>query len=164
MSLTGPIKTPAQLVAERIYAINANLLQTLQDSLSEGYRTFWANAQGVPPQDVADALGTDAAQMMYWHQQLAVITGQICQSSGRPFTVPTSIPENWAYTVGEDGLLTLTFTAPVVVPEPEPEPIPEPVVEPEPEPIPEPEPEPEPTPEPTPPVDPTPDPEPPVEG
>ena len=119
MSLTGPIKTPAQLVAERIYAINANLLQTIQDSLSEGYRTFWSNAQGVPPQDVAAALGTDAAAMMYWHQQFALLAGQVCQSSGRPFTVPTSIPENWSYTVGSDGLLTLVFTPPVVVP-PEP--------------------------------------------
>ncbi|MEI8374814.1 MAG: hypothetical protein WCJ35_18475 [Planctomycetota bacterium] len=138
MSLTGPIKTPAQLVAERIYQINSNLLQTLQDSLSEGYRTFWSNAQGVAPQDVADALGTDAAAMMYWHQQLALVAGQICVSSGRPFTVPTAIPESWAYTVGSDGLLTLTYTAP---------PVPELPVAPEPEP----------------PIDPTPDPVPPVD-
>lgn len=126
MSLTGPVKTPAQLVAERIYAINSNLLQTLQDSLCEGYRTFWSNAQGVSPQDVADALGTDAAQMMYWHQAFALQAYQVCEQSGRPFFVPTSIPEGWAYAVGEDGLMTLTYTPPVV-PEPEPTPEPDPI-------------------------------------
>ena len=112
MSITGPIKTPAQVIAERIYAINVHLLQVMQDSLSEGYNTFWHNSHGVTPQEVADALGTDAAAMMEYHQRLGLMAQEICAAGGVAFEVPLSIPDTKQYALdSQTGLLTISKKA-----------------------------------------------------
>ena len=57
MGLTTDTTTPAQIAAQRIRDIDATILANLQAGLVESYNTFWHNAQGAAPQQIAAILG-----------------------------------------------------------------------------------------------------------
>ena len=118
MPITSTATTPAQVAAKRIREISAEMLAYNQARLSEVYATFWSNGQGATPQQIADALGVDAAPSFAFHAQFAAAAVAVCQHDGLTPTVPTAIPDGWSYAVDpQTGLMT--FTAPVV-PDPAP--------------------------------------------
>ena len=88
MALTHDTVSSAQTAAKRIREINATIYQELTAGLVEAYNTFWRNAQGAAPQEVADAMGIDAARCFQMHMALTTVLAQLCQMDEIPLGVP----------------------------------------------------------------------------
>lgn len=121
MAITTERLTPAQNAAKRIREIDAAMLAALRAGLIESYNTFWRNAQGAAPQEIADALGPDAAVGLQAHAALAAVVVEVCQYDGLDPGIPTAIPEGASYAIGADGRMSVEYTPPPPLDEPPPE-------------------------------------------
>ena len=108
MGLTTDTTTPAQIAAQRIRDIDATILANLQAGLVESYNTFWHNAQGAAPQQIAAILGADLAFGMQQHYALGQVVIAVCEHDGLTPGVPNAIPNGWTYTVNADGTLNIS--------------------------------------------------------
>ena len=128
--------TPAQAVADAMKRDARDTFSLLERIFTNGARNFWTN-QNATPAEIAAALGTSGVELFQLHWRIGELLASI-----RPDAIAEGMSVVGAYTMNEDGTVTIVLT-----PEPTPEP---PAPEPEP-PAPEPTPEPpSPTPEPTP--------------
>ena len=108
MGLTTATTTPAQIAAARIREIDAAMLANMQAALVESFNTFWNNAQGATPQEIAAVLGPDCTFGFQMHVYFVNGVITVTTHDGLPVDVPTSIPPGWMYSVAADGTMILT--------------------------------------------------------
>jgi len=92
----------AEEAANSLVRIAKNTFGKILNSYSNGVQTFWNNPRATP-QEIADALGTDASEIFSLHYQL----GQLIASVD-----PTLLEETsnliGNFTQNEDGTVTIT--------------------------------------------------------
>lgn len=106
MPITVPAQAPAEKAVDAIRRINTDLLAVLQDKLTEVYKLFW-QSHDATPQEIAAAFGTDAAFSFAQHAGLVEHVAEICAHDGLTMRTPDSIPSGWAYSISNDGTMTL---------------------------------------------------------
>ena len=107
MGLTNAAVTPAQVAAQRIRDIDAAMLANMQAALNESFNTFWANAQGATPEEIAAVLGTDCTFGFAMHAYFVQGVCQVAAHDNLSPEVPTSLPPGWTYSLNPDNTLKL---------------------------------------------------------
>jgi hypothetical protein len=104
----GPQVPPATQAANRLKQMARQSYLQMAQAYNQGAKIFWANGQGATPNEIAAALGTDAAEVFTLHYLLGQLLAGV---------KPDSITEGQALigqaTLNEDGTVT--------IPEPTPE-------------------------------------------
>lgn len=94
-------------VADRIKRMAATGFRQLSQIQAQGIQTVWNNPRGLTPQQVCDALGTDAGLIFQMHGQLTDAAVAMATADGLEYT--PALPTN-AFTVNEDGTVTVLET------------------------------------------------------
>lgn len=76
-----------------------NLFEQMKLTFADGMRMVWANPDGLTPQEVFDAFGTDAAELVRLAQILKDAVNKAV-----PGTFPTTAPD---FTINKDGTITV---------------------------------------------------------
>lgn len=107
--LTQPSSIAAKQDAAkaRIAAITRAVWNDLQIRQRDGMELFWQNPDGLTPQQVADAFGTDAAKLFTFNTALVEFLVAVGTSEGVAPNI--SAPTN-AFTVNPDGTVTVLET------------------------------------------------------
>ena len=88
----------AERAALDLLRMTKQTFELMSSSFNRGSQQFWNNNDGATPQEIADVLGTDAAEMFQLHAKLGQLLGEI---------KPESITEGLSYvgniTYNEDG-------------------------------------------------------------
>ena len=79
-----------------------NCLTQLTTLVNAGTRLVWNNPTGATPQQVCDALGTQAGAVFAAAQGLALLLEQVTG------VLPATTPANWSAVVNADGTVTVT--------------------------------------------------------
>lgn len=92
----------ADMIAKRILQQTRQTFRTMTEAFNQGSRTFWQNYQGFSPEQLAQALGTNAREVFELHYAL----GQFINS-----IQPEAINEGWSiignFTMNDDGTVTI---------------------------------------------------------
>lgn len=105
MSILDEVAQPVDPAVEAAEQLKTHLRQTYRyivAAFTEGAELFWTNPQGIPPADIAAALGTDAAEIFNLHWQL----GQFI-ASVRPEAVQPGLSLVGEFVINEDGSVTV---------------------------------------------------------
>jgi len=115
----GTPPNPADLIAEGFRQHARSIYQQLISSFNGGSKEFWRNTQGVSPEEIAAALGTDAVEIFQLHHKIGTLLAEI-----NPAVIAEGLSVVGEFTYNEDGSLTIVST-PEEIPELMPEPTPE---------------------------------------
>lgn len=110
---------PGQGAAERLKQQTRQTFQQLVMAFNQGSRFFWKNNDATP-QQIADALGTDAREVFQLHGQIGTLLATV-----KPEAVAPGLAVVGTFTYNADGTVTITGPAPEPTPEPTPDPAPE---------------------------------------
>jgi hypothetical protein len=115
------IRPPAdKMAAERLIRMTKNTFEQMVMSFNEGSMLFWNNRMGASPEDIAEELGVNAAEVFALHGKLGVLIGEV-----KPEKIREGLSVVGNFTMNEDGTVT-------ILPPPEPEIMPSGEVPPEP--------------------------------
>jgi len=94
---------PAKQAAIDLIRTTQHTFGMMTHAFNEGSRKFWSNPDGATPQQIADELGTDAAEVFQLHSKLGTLLAEVD---------PTSVTEGLSivgnFTMNEDGTVTVT--------------------------------------------------------
>lgn len=90
-------------VARRIKQDAANTFEMMVRTFNEGAETFWRNRRGLTPQQIADQLGTDAAEVFDLHYRLGQLISQV-----DPNSIAHGLSLIGTVVVNEDGTITVS--------------------------------------------------------
>jgi hypothetical protein len=110
------IVPPSSIAANALVSEARDVWTRISSSFTEGAKYFWANPQGLPPQDIADALGSAAQEVFSLHALIGQLMEQV-----KPGSTAAGMEVVGTVEYGEGGVVTVTPK-----PLPEPEPVPEP--------------------------------------
>ena len=116
---------PVARVANQLINMTIRSYQQMVDSFNRGAIMFWKNPQGLTPDEIAEALGTNAQEVFALHYKLGQLIGSV-----KPEAIAEGVSLIGEFTYNEDGSVTIVH----------PEPTPENTYEPTPEVTPEPTP------------------------
>lgn len=105
-------QTRAELIVGTIRDTTLSTYQQLVITQAEGIKKLWKNPQATP-QQLCDAMGTDAAKVFSAHAKLTTLLLELAPMLGRTF-VP-ALPEK-NFTVNPDGTVTV-LDEPFALPE-----------------------------------------------
>lgn len=105
---------PATRVANHLVSMTVRSYQQMVDSFNRGAIMFWQNPQGLTPDEIAEALGTNAQEVFALHYKLGQLIGSV-----KPEAIAEGVSLVGEFAYNEDGSVT------IVHPEPEPEVTPE---------------------------------------
>jgi hypothetical protein len=89
-------------VANRLRNLTRQTFQTMVENFNSGSAMFWKNPSGVPAQDIADALGPDAAEIFNLHQQLGALLNNI-----KPESISEGTSIVGQFVTNPDGTVTI---------------------------------------------------------
>lgn len=107
---------PEVQASRRIIADTQRLFLMMVRNFNEGAKNFWQNSEATPEQ-IADALGANAAEVFYLHARLGELIALV-----KPEAIAEGLSVVGEFIMNEDGTVTVTS-----VPTPEPEPTLEPL-------------------------------------
>lgn len=110
----GNLVPQATRVANQLVNMTVRTYQQMVESFNRGSVMFWQNPQGVTPDDIAAALGTNAQEVFALHYKLGQLIGSV-----KPEAIVEGFSLVGEFIYNEDGSVT------VVHPEPEAATIPE---------------------------------------
>lgn len=93
---------PAKMAARRLLTTTKNTFNQMVNSFNEGSRTFWQNPRGASPQDIADELGNDAAEVFQLHHKLGQLIAEV-----KPEAISEGVSLVGNFTMNEDGTVTV---------------------------------------------------------
>jgi hypothetical protein len=100
--IDGPAPDPAVEVAEQLKEHLKQTYRYVVAAFTEGAELFWKNPQGVPPQDIAAALGTSGQEVFALHWQLGQFIAAI-----KPEAVQPGLGVVGEFSYNEDGSVTV---------------------------------------------------------
>jgi hypothetical protein len=101
-----------KMAAERLIRMTKNTFEQMVMSFNEGSMLFWNNRMGATPEDIAEELGANAAEVFALHGKLGTLIAEV-----KPEKITEGLSVVGNFTMNEDGTVT-------VIPPPEPEIIP----------------------------------------
>ena len=101
-----------KMAAERLIRMTKNTFEQMVMSFNEGSQLFWNNRMGATPEDIAEELGANAAEVFSLHGKLGALLAGV-----KPEKITEGLSVVGNFTMNEDGTVT-------VLPPPEPEIIP----------------------------------------
>ena len=111
----GNLVPPATRVANQLINMTVRSYQQMVDTFNRGSIMFWQNPQGLTPDEIAAALGTNAQEVFQLHYKLGQLIGSV-----KPEAIAQGLSVVGQFTYNEDGSVN------VVHPDPEPEVTPDP--------------------------------------
>jgi hypothetical protein len=93
---------PASQAAKRLITITKRTYDQMVMAFNNGSELFWANGMGATPEEVAEALGTDAQEVFYLHARLGEVLSLI-----RPEAIAQGVSVVGEFTMNEDGTVTV---------------------------------------------------------
>lgn len=99
----------AEMAARQIISQAKNCFAIMTKSFNDGAKLFWDNPRGVPPEDIAAALGNNAKEVFELHYALGQFVSNI-----KPDSIIPGLSLIGQFTMNEDGTVT------VIKPDPEP--------------------------------------------
>lgn len=108
---TVDIVPPATRVANQLVNMTVRSYQQMVDSFNRGAIMFWQNPQGLTPDEIAEALGTNAQEVFSLHYKLGQLIGSV-----KPEAIAEGVSIVGEFAYNEDGSVT------IIHPEPGPEP------------------------------------------
>jgi hypothetical protein len=93
---------PAKIASRRLIMMTKNSFNQMANSFNEGARVFWQNPRGASPQDIADELGTDAAEVFMLHYKLGQLIAEV-----KPEAIAEGVALVGNFTMNEDGTVTV---------------------------------------------------------
>ena len=75
------IVPPASLAANALITEAREVYNRMLASFAGGARYFWANPDGLTPQEIADALGTSGEEVFSLHAKLGVLLSEVNPSA-----------------------------------------------------------------------------------
>jgi hypothetical protein len=115
----GNIVPPATRIANQLINMTVRNYQQMVESFNRGSVMFWQNPQGVTPDQIAAALGTNAQEVFQLHYKLGQLIGSV-----KPEAIAEGVSIIGQFSYNEDGSVSIIH--------PEPEPTPETTTEEEP--------------------------------
>ena len=103
---------PAKIASRRLIMMTKNSFNQMANSFNEGARVFWQNPRGASPQDIADELGTDAAEVFTLHYKLGQLIAEV-----KPEAIAEGVALVGNFTMNEDGTVTVLTSTPEPNPE-----------------------------------------------
>ena len=100
----------AQKAAMALVNITTNTFQNMVHSFNDGSAIFWTGTMGATPEEIAEALGSDAREIFDLHSKLGELIASV-----KPELITTGLSSVGNFTMNEDGTVT-------VIPSPEPDP------------------------------------------
>ena len=109
----GNIVPPATRVANQLVNMTVRTYQQMVDSFNRGSVMFWQNPQGLTPDEIAAALGTNAQEVFALHYKLGQLIGSV-----KPEAIAEGFSLVGEFTYNEDGSVTVVHPEPEVVENP----------------------------------------------
>ena len=91
-------------IANRMKQQAVRLYGVLKQSVTRGSKDLWQNSAGFTPQEILTALGTDAAEIVTLHQQVAAIINSV---NSQDLAEAIEYRGNNTYTKNQDGTVTV---------------------------------------------------------
>ena len=98
----GNIVPPATRVANQLVNMTVRTYQQMVDSFNRGSVMFWQNPQGLTPDEIAAALGTNAQEVFALHYKLGQLIGSV-----KPEAIAEGFGLVGEFTYNEDGSVTV---------------------------------------------------------
>lgn len=76
--------------------------KNMVDTFNNGAKLFWSNPRGLSPQQISDALGSDARELFELHGKLGTLISSI-----KPEDIAEGISLVGQFTYNEDGTVTI---------------------------------------------------------
>lgn len=92
----------AKVAANMLLNMTRQTFNQMTHSFNRGAKVFWNNPMGANPQDIANELGTDAAEVFRLHAKLGALLSEVKPDS---ITEGASVVGN--FTVNNDGTVTV---------------------------------------------------------
>jgi hypothetical protein len=113
----GNLIPPATRVANQLVNMTVRSYQQMVDTFNRGSIMFWQNPQGLTPDEIAEALGTNAQEVFQLHYKLGQLIGGV-----KPEAIAEGLGVVGQFTYNEDGSVnvvhpTTTTIEPIVDPE-----------------------------------------------
>lgn len=89
-------------IANRIINQTKQTFNNMASAFNEGSKMFWQNPRGVSPQDIANALGTNAKEIFELHYKLGQLISEI-----KPEAISTGLSIIGQFTMNDDGTVTI---------------------------------------------------------
>jgi hypothetical protein len=101
-------QTAAEQAAAKLRKIADDLFAEMKKQYVAAYKLVWSNSSGLTPQQVCDAIGTDAATMFAASAKLSELLAMVAPSAASLSNVSLACPTGYAYTSNTDGTVTIT--------------------------------------------------------
>lgn len=113
----GPrnIVPPADRIANQLVNMTVRSYQQMVDSFNRGAIMFWKNPQGLTPDEIAEALGTNAQEVFSLHYKLGQLIGSV-----KPEAIAEGVSIIGEFVYNEDGtvnIVTPTTTTAEFIPD-----------------------------------------------
>lgn len=93
---------PAKTAANILLDITKETFNQMADSFNTGSKLFWSNKMGASPQDIANELGSNAAEIFMLHGKLGQLLAEV-----KPDRVAEGLAVVGNFTINEDGTVTI---------------------------------------------------------
>ena len=100
--------TAAEQAAAKLRKIADNLFVEMRMAYLAAYKLVWTNSSGLTPQQVCNALGTDAALLFAGSAKLSELLALVAPSSTALSNVTLTTPTGYSYTSNTDGTVIIT--------------------------------------------------------
>lgn len=103
--LDQQVGAPQPTAAQRAHRVKQHIASTYRQTVhahQHGMKLLWDTPEGITPQDVIDALGTDAAEAFALSASLATLIESIDADQ------VVSVPDGVTFTANPDGTVTLS--------------------------------------------------------
>jgi hypothetical protein len=109
----GNVIPPATRVANQLINMTVRSYQQMVETFNRGAIMFWQNPQGLTPDEIAAALGTNAQEVFQLHYKLGQLIGSV-----KPEAIVQGFSVVGEFTYNEDGSVNVVHSDPEVTPEP----------------------------------------------
>ena len=93
-------------ISNRIIYQARQTFNNMANAFNEGAKIFWQNPRGVSPEDIANALGTNAKEVFELHYKLGQLIATI-----KPEAIASGISIIGSFTMNNDGTVTINSPA-----------------------------------------------------
>lgn len=108
----GNIVPPATRVANQLINMTVRSYQQMVETFNRGAIMFWQNPQGLTPDEIAAALGTNAQEVFQLHYKLGQLIGSV-----KPEAIAEGFSVVGEFTYNEDGSVNVVHPEPELTPE-----------------------------------------------
>jgi hypothetical protein len=98
----GNLVPPATRVANQLVNMTVRSYQQMVDTFNRGAIMFWQNPQGLTPDEIAAALGTNAQEVFSLHYKLGQLIGSV-----KPEAIAEGFSAVGEFTYNEDGSVNI---------------------------------------------------------